>query len=98
MGDVAAENTVVRTLEDLAVRLNGLHDLRAICAFADMVRPAERLAGVAEQVGLVEVSNAARHVANCAAQAEGVALEATLARLERAYDRAIAEIWDFRAL
>jgi len=45
----------------------------------------------------VEVARAARHVSNCADQGDGIALEATLARLERAYDLAISEIWDFRA-
>ena len=97
MGDLAAENTVCRTLEDLALRLGGLMDLRTTCDFAKMVRPAKAMATCADQVGLVEVARAARHVSTCAAQADGVALEATLARLERAYDLAISEIWDFRA-
>lgn len=97
MGVEAAENAVCRTLEDLALRLGALMDLRTTCAFPDMVRPAKTMACVADQVGLLEVARAARHVSNCAEMADGIALEATLARLERAYDLAISEIWDFRA-
>jgi len=97
MGQTAAENAVCRTLEDLALRLGGLLDLKTTCEFDKMVRPAKTMATCADQVGLVEVARAARHVSNCAANRDGVALEATLARLERAYDLAISEIWDFRA-
>lgn len=98
MGDEAAQNTVCRTLEELALRLGHLMDLRTLCKFSDMVRPARSMASLADQVGLLEVALAARHVANCADQGDGVALEAVLARLERAYDLAICEIWDFRGV
>ena len=97
MGEEAAENTVCRTLEDLALRLGHLMDLRATCQFNDMVRPAKSMAVAADQVGLTEVARAARHVATCAVQGDGIALEAVLSRLERAYDLAISDIWDFRA-
>ena len=96
LGDKAAEETICRALEDIALRLNRLQDTRAIAGFADMVRQSHRLAAVAQGIGLTEVATAARHVATCAGQQNGVALEAVLSRLERGFDLAISQVWDFR--
>ena len=98
LGPEAAERAVCRTLEDVALRLSRLFDLKAASAWSSMGEVARRTARVAEQIGLTEVARAARHVGVTADQGDGVALEATLARLERAYDMALAEIWDFQNL
>ena len=97
-GPDAAEQTVCRTLEDIALRLSRLFDLKAASAWSSMGEVARRTASVALQIGLIEVAQAARNVADCADQGDGIALEATLARLERSYDHALAEIWDFQSL
>lgn len=94
LGAEAAEDTICRVLEDIALRLNALQDLRRACQFSDMVSPAQRVSVVARHIGLMEVTIAADHVARTAEQGDGVALEATLSRLERGFDIAISEIWD----
>lgn len=96
LGDKVAEETICRALEDLAIRLNRLQDMRVTAGFAEMTRQSNRMAAVAQVIGLTEVATAARHVATCATQKDGVALEATLSRLERGFDLAISQVWDFR--
>lgn len=90
-----AEEIICRMLEDIAVRLDALQRGLAACDFEIMVRPARRIALVASQIGLTEVVCAAQHVRTCLAQEDGVALEATIARLERGFDVAVNEIWSF---
>ena len=94
LGADRAEEAIYRALEDIARRLNELHAARCRCEFADMIRPARRLSGVADQIGLTEVAAASGHVATTAEQGDAIALEATLSRLERAYDGALSRIWD----
>ena len=96
LGDKVAEETICRALEDLAIRLSRLQELRAAAGFDNLARLAQRMAAVAEGIGLTEVATAARHVANCARQKDGVALEATICRLERGFDLAISQVWEFR--
>ncbi|SEN31955.1 hypothetical protein SAMN04488003_11339 [Loktanella fryxellensis] len=98
LGERAAEETICQALEDLAIRLNRLQDLRSIAGFADLARQSDRMAVIALGIGLTEVVTAARHVADCARQTDSVALEATLSRLERGFDLAISQIWDIRTV
>ena len=97
-GEGAAEQTACRALEDLATRLADMQDARWRSGFGDLPPPAQRFAAIAEQIGLTELAQAARHVATAASQADGVALEATMQRLERAFDLAVTHIWNYRAL
>jgi hypothetical protein len=94
--DDEAESIVCRALEDIAAKLDGLQNARTSGAFADITAPARRLAAVADQIGLTEVALVARHTATASDMQCGVALGATLARLERAFDAAVSHIWDFR--
>jgi hypothetical protein len=91
-----AEEIVCRMLEDLAMRLDMLQRARARQAFAKMQRPAVRIGVVADHIGLTEVSVAAGHVCACVGQKDWVALDATMARLERGFDMAVSEVWNFR--
>ena len=93
-----AEEVVCRVLEDIAMRLDALQQGRDGSQFDQMFKPARRIGLIAEQIGLIEVAAAAGHVVNCLQQADGIALEATLARLERGFDVAVSEIWNYRAL
>ncbi len=93
-----AEEVVCRVLEDIAMRLDIMQTEMARCDFAKMLKPAQRVASVANQIGLTEVAISAHHVANCLQQHDGVALEATMARLERGFDVAVSEVWNFREL
>lgn len=92
------EEVVCRVLEDIAMRLDLLQQARSESDFARMLTPARRISTVAEQIGLAEVSVAADHVINCVQQMDGIALEATLARLERGFDIAVSEVWNYREL
>lgn len=97
-GEVAAEETVCRALEDLARRINDLQSPRERSAFDEIGKPVHRIAAIAGQIGLIEVSIAAESVAQAAKQKDGIALEATMARLERGFDSAISQVWNFSAL
>ena len=96
--DHEAEDIVCRALEDMAQRLNILQNLRAVGDFDAIALPAERVATIADQIGLIEVSFIAGHIQSAARMGCGVALGATMARLERAFDAAVSHIWDFRSL
>lgn len=91
-----AEDMVCRILEDIARRLDGLQEGLADFDYAGMLKPARRIGLIADQIGLTEVSVAAYHVVTCLCQRDNVAVEATLARLERAFDIAVSEVWNFR--
>lgn len=93
-----AEDAVCRMLEDIAQRLDMLQRGLETRSFSQMHQPAKRIALVARQLGLVEVAIAADHVRTCISQADGVAIEATMARLERGFDVAVSEVWNFRDL
>jgi len=93
-----AEEIVCRMLEDIAHRLDAMQRAVAGRNLSEIDRPARRVEMVAERIGLMEVAVAAGHVRICVAQEDGVALEATMARLERGFDVAVSEIWNFRDL
>lgn len=95
---VEVEELICRILEDIAQQLHELQLTLEACDFAAMPKPARRVLLVAEQVGLTEVAIAAQHVLTCVDQEDGVALQATLARLERGFDVAVAEVWNFREI
>ena len=93
-----AEEVVCRMLEDIAQRLDMLQRGLAAHDFALMVKPVKRIGLIARQLGLIEVAVAAEHVRTCLDHTDGVAIEATMARLERGFDLAVTEIWNFRDL
>jgi len=97
-GELAAEDAVCRVLEDLSRRMNELQGPRQRCAFEEIDVPAERIAAIADQIGLTEVALSARHVACAARQSDGIALEAVMCRLERAFDAAISQVWNFSVM
>lgn len=91
-----AEEIICRLLEDIALRLDLMQSDLAGSQFAKLLKPATQISNVSDQIGLTEVSISAAHVATCLRQRDGVALEATMARLERAFDVAVSEVWNFR--
>jgi len=93
--DHKAEDIVCRALEDIASRLNKLQIARSAGEFAEIRPSADRVAVIATQIGLTEVSLVAGHMAKASQMNCGVALGATMARLERAFDAAVSQIWDF---
>lgn len=93
-----AEDIICRMLEDIASQLDTMLTAMRKDVFPDVRRPAKRVELVADQLGLTEVAIAASHVGTCVKQGDGVALEATMARLGRGFDTAVSEIWSFRHL
>ena len=93
-----AEEVVCRMLEDIALRLDLLQRGLAAADFGVMDKPARRIGFAARELGLTEVAKSAHHVRACLKQTDGVALRATMARLERGFDVAVGEIWNFRDL
>jgi len=93
-----AEAIVCRMLEDIATRLDIMQRSMAAHAFTKMHRPAVRIGVVADQIGLTEVSVSVGHVCACIAQKDWIALDATMARLERSFETAVTEVWTFRDL
>ena len=91
-----AEEIVCRMLEDIAMRRDMLQRAMAEQKFDTMERPARRIGAIADQMGLTEVAIAVGHVLTCLAQQDGIALDATMARLERGFDVAVSEVWEFR--
>ena len=91
-----AEDMVCRILEDIARRLDALQEGAVDLDYTGMLKPARRIGLIADQIGLTEVSVAAYHVVTCLCQRDNVAVEATLSRLERAFDVAVSEVWNFR--
>lgn len=97
-GEDAAEDTVCRTLADLANRICDLQACQHRSAFSDMPLPARRISAIAGQIGLTEVATVAAHVGTAAGQGDGIAIEATMSRLERCFDLAMTEVWQFERM
>lgn len=95
-GEQEAEEMVCRALEDIAYKLDALQCANRAHALEAIARPARQIVTVGAQIGLTDVTEAAEHVAYNALQEDGVALSATLARLERAFDVAVTQVWRFR--
>lgn len=95
-GEREAEEMICQVLENIAFKLDSLQCAKAAHSFEAIKKPARGIMNVGQQIGLTEVTEAAAHVSLCAEQQDGVALSATMARLERAFDVAVTQIWQFR--
>lgn len=93
-----AEDMLCQILEGIAEWLDLLQQGLTSGDHAGMGKPARRIALVAGQIGLTNVAVAAGHIARIAASGDRHALAAVLGRLERAFDIAVTEVWDFRDL
>jgi len=91
-----AEDLICRFLEDIARHLDRLQACLARGDQGGMSRPARRVELAARQIGLVELADSARHLRTCLDQQDGVALQAVIARAERAFDMAVNEVWNLR--
>lgn len=94
--DEEGEAMICGALEDIAIRLDRLQMARSAGAYDELIGPARRIAAIAGGLGLIDVATAAGHVGNAADSGSGVAVAATLARLERGFDAAISSVWEFR--
>ncbi|SFR97432.1 hypothetical protein [Yoonia litorea] len=93
-----AENQICDCLEQIAADLDLLQQGLSSAQPKMMEQASTRIASRARKIGLLEVALSAEHVRRCVAQRDGVATEATIARLERSFDFAVNAVWTFRGL
>ena len=86
------ENMICRALEDIAIRLDRLQAARQATAYDQFENLTRRISVIAAGLGLTEVSRAACHTGIAAGTRCGVAVAATLARLERSFDAGISAV------
>lgn len=95
-GVFEAEELICKVLEDIALRLDVLQVVVADHQFEEIAKQARRIEQIAIGLGLQDVQKIAAHAAGAAAMQDGVAVHAIMARLERAFDTAVTEIWALR--
>lgn len=92
------DDLICEVLENIAAWLDLVQTRAALGRDGGVITACDHIAGIALHCGLGELQRAARHVAQCAAGGDRIALAATMARLERSFDAAVVAIWDLRAL
>ena len=90
LGPSVAENILCRALEDMAVRLVQIRSEYTDGDERALRKSVRSLMPIAEQVGLPGVSKIASDVLACIDRGDGVAIAATLCRLLRSAEMAIA--------
>lgn len=94
LGEDNAEAVIGRAVDHIAQRLGLAEDKLVDCDFAGMGRETRRLAAIALQLGLTEVSNIGLQISACSYLGDAVALSALLARLRRVFERARNDVWE----
>ena len=98
MGEAGAQNVVCRAMEELAIRLAVVDHAYQSGETAVLAKSAKALIGIAEQIGMVGLADAARNLCFCAQGVDENATAATLARLLRIGDCSLTEVWDIQDL
>jgi HPt (histidine-containing phosphotransfer) domain-containing protein len=83
LGSQAAEQVVARALGELAVMMSSLAEQIAQHDLADLMRRLRRLDQMADNLGLVTLSQVAQDLAQCLDRGEPTAFSAVWARLMR---------------
>lgn len=90
LGPQVAENLVCRALEDMALRLGTVRDAYSRGHAHDLRKAARGLIAVSEQIALLSVARIARDVIDCLDRNDAVSLGATVFRLIRTGEMAVA--------
>lgn len=95
IGEISAEAEVANALNRITIALDELHEVPR--GWPDpALRPViERVARDAHLIGMASLARVAGDVVQCIDTGDGVALAATLARLDRIGDRSVHAVWDF---
>ncbi|WP_420541514.1 hypothetical protein [Pseudooceanicola atlanticus] len=96
LGEAGAEDVVCRAMEELAVRLSHTERLFRQHKLVEMRKAARSLTGIADQIGMNDLSRVAGDVTRCIDARDAVALAATLSRLLRIGERSLTAIWDMQ--
>ena len=94
LGPQAATEVVCDRLEQIALLLCDIAAVATAPPYGPVAERAQRLSALAAEIGLRELAQIARHVADCAGRADSIALAATRARLERCFEAVVTSIWD----
>ncbi len=94
LGEGNAEAVIARAVDDIARRVGLAEDKLLDCDFVGMGRETRRLAAIALQLGLIEVSNIGLQISACSYLGDAVALSALLAPLRRVFGRARDDVWE----
>ena len=96
LGAKAAGDLIAVAREDLAHRLDAVAMAHVDCDFDGLARAARRIRRIAVEIGLPDLRRVADHVVDCLEQEEPTALAATVARLGRVGDKALAQVGGLR--
>ena len=98
LGDINAEDVVCRAMEELAVKLALVERYYREDRFDDIRKAARMIVAIAEQIGMKLLARVARDLKACIDMGDDIAVAAVLARLIRAGERSLMEIWDLQDL
>lgn len=93
IGTGAAERFVGRALEDLALILNQLERAETACDHPAIVGSAGSLAQIAQELGLLTLTQVSGDVTTAIAQGNEPAIHATVARLMRVGEQSLVAVW-----
>jgi len=96
LGRTKAGDVLARAMDELAERLTQLEFAWAGGDVDDVVRRARGLGGIAEQMGMGNLSKVARDVQNTGLAGDSAALAATVARLLRMGEGSMSVVCDLR--
>ena len=96
LGQTKAGDVLARAMEELSERLTNLENSWATGDVDGVVRRARGLGGIAEQIGMGNLSKVARDVQNTGLAGDGAALAATVARLLRMGEGSMSVVCDLR--
>lgn len=96
MGENAAERTMCRAMEDMALILAEMERHYREGETAVICRCARRLSRLAGEVGMSTLARVASDVALCAGRGDMVAFAATRDRLQRIADRSLTAVWELQ--
>ncbi len=98
LGPRGADEVISRTMEELAVQLAKIHKAAGRENLEDLGISARKIAEFSAHIGMPALSNAAQNVASISGSNNGVALMATVARLERIGEASLLQVWDLQDL
>lgn len=96
LGAAGAEDVVCRALEELALRMSHCEKLYREGHWEELRKNTRSLIAIADQIGMLALSDVAGTVTDCIDQGNGVGVAATLSRLMRVGDGSLSAVWDIQ--
>ncbi|MGR3468742.1 MAG: hypothetical protein ACU0CI_12780 [Shimia sp.] len=93
LGRSGAEDVINRAMEAIALRLTDIERLSDQGDLVALRKASKGVIGIAEQIGLLDLADAARALADAAPRGDANARAATVARVSRVGDLSLSAIW-----